>query len=97
MTPRPRPEDWLPDARDGLSRVDRIVLFTLHELQRERAEQKTGPNLDEHVSAVMLYGRVVEKIDLSIAELQAVLGRLGGRGVPGAPVGPDPVRPRRGR
>lgn len=83
MSRRPRPEDWLPDVRDGLSRVDRVVLHTLHELQKERRETKTGRNEDENVAVTMLYGRVVEKIDLSAAELQAVLGRLAGRGVPG--------------
>lgn len=63
-----RPEDLLPDARDGLTRIERIVLYTLHETQRERG--------DHNVPTAMLYGRVVERIDISIDELQRVLQRL---------------------
>jgi hypothetical protein len=62
------PRDVLPDARDGLTRIERIVLHTLHEAQRERG--------DRNVPTAMLYGRVVEKIDISVAELQRVLQRL---------------------
>jgi hypothetical protein len=62
------PLDAMPDARDGLTRIERIVLHTLHETQRERG--------DRNVPTAMLYGRVVEKIDISVAELQRVLQRL---------------------
>ena len=58
----------LPDVRDGLTRQERAVLFCLHQLQRERGEG--------HVPTAMLYGRVVEHVDMSIAELQAILARL---------------------
>jgi len=61
--------DWLPDVRDGLSRVDRIVLYCLHELQRERGR--------EWVPSAQLYGRVVEYINVTPEQLQAVLARLG--------------------
>jgi hypothetical protein len=44
--------DNLPDTRDGLTRKERIVLFCLHQLQKERG----GRN----APTVMLYGRVVE-------------------------------------
>lgn len=64
----PDPCDVLPDARDGLTRIERIVLHTLHETQRERG--------DRNVPTAMLYGRVVEKIDISVDELQRVLQRL---------------------
>ena len=60
----------LPDARDGLTRVERIVLLTLAELQRERG--------DASVPTPMLHGRVVEKVDLSIEELVSILQRLMG-------------------
>jgi hypothetical protein len=63
-----QPEDLLPDVRDGLTRIERIVLFTLHEAQRELG----GRN----VPTAMLYGRVVERVDISVDELQRVLQRL---------------------
>jgi hypothetical protein len=62
------PQDLLPDARDGLTRIERIVLHVLHETQRERGGRD--------VPTVMLYGRVVERIDISVDELQRVLQRL---------------------
>lgn len=61
--------DELPDARDGLTRTERVVLVTLHEIQRELGGRS--------VPTAMLYGRVLERIDLSQAELQAILRRLG--------------------
>ena len=60
--------DNLPDVRDGLSRKERIVLYCLDQIQKERA----GRN----VPTVMLYGRVVEHIDMSVNELQMILQRL---------------------
>ena len=57
--------DVIPDVRDGLTRVERIVLTCLHETQKERG----GRN----VPTVMLYGRVVEKINISEAEMVAIL------------------------
>ncbi|MBX7082376.1 MAG: hypothetical protein K1X88_24430 [Nannocystaceae bacterium] len=67
-----RESDGLPDARDGLNRAERIVLHTLWRLQRERG----GAN----VPTAMLYGHVVEQIDLSVDELQRILRRWVGRG-----------------
>jgi hypothetical protein len=65
------PYDGLPDVRDGLTRLERCILVTLHELQQERG--------DANVPTTMLYGRVVSRIDCSIDELQATLQRLVGR------------------
>jgi hypothetical protein len=65
-----RPRE-LPDVRDGLTRLERVVLTTLQTLQRERGGRS--------VSSMELYGRVVEQINVSQAEFQAVLARLGGR------------------
>ena len=62
--------DWLPDARDGLTRAERIVLWVLHEAQREF----NGRN----IATAMLYGRVVEYMDMSVDELQRILQRLVG-------------------
>lgn len=66
--------DLLPDVRDGLSRVQRIVLYELH-----RARQETGRDF---IPTVMLYGRVVEHIPLDEAQFQAVLQSLGVAGEP---------------
>jgi hypothetical protein len=66
--------DDLPDVRDGLTRAERIVLVTLAELQAERGGKS--------VPTPMLYGRVVEKLDMSVEDLQRILQRLSGRGLP---------------
>jgi len=71
-TPRAKPlPAEVPDVRDGLTRAERIVLSVLKELSDERGRRG--------VSTLELYGRVVERLDLSQAELQAVLSRLAGR------------------
>jgi hypothetical protein len=58
----------LPDARDGLTRLERIILWQLREAERERGGSS--------VPTAMLYGRVVEHIDVSVEEFQAALQRL---------------------
>ena len=67
--------DTLPDVRDGLTRTERIILYVLHETQREL----NGRN----VPTVMLYGRALEYVNLSETELHHYLYRLGvlGNGV----------------
>jgi hypothetical protein len=65
--------DSIPDVRDGLTRKERVVLWMLGKLQQERG----GRN----VPTTMLYGRVVEHVDMSVDELQAILQRLGGLSV----------------
>ena len=57
--------------RDGLTRQERVVLWVLHETQKERG----GRN----VPTAMLWGRVSEHIDISPDELSALLARLGAR------------------
>jgi GNAT superfamily N-acetyltransferase len=69
---RPPPRaalDRIPDARDGLTRRERVVLAVLAETQAELGKR--------NVPTAMLYGRVVERIDMSVEELQALLRRLG--------------------
>jgi len=61
--------DFLPDVRDGLTRAQRVVLYEIH-----KAQQETGRDF---IPTVMLYGRVVEHINISEAELQAILQSLG--------------------
>lgn len=63
--------ETIPDARDGLTRTERIILYVLQETQREL----NGRN----VPTVMLYGRVVEFVNISEAELHVYLDRLGVR------------------
>jgi hypothetical protein len=63
--------DGIPDVRDGLSRVERIVLLVLAETERELG----GRN----VPMAMLYGRVGERIDLSRGQLMSIVKRLAGR------------------
>lgn len=60
----------LPDARDGLTRLERVILVELSRLEAERGGS---------VPTAMLYGRVVERVDVSVAEFQRVLSRLVGR------------------
>ena len=63
--------DFLPDVRDGLTRQERIVLWVLHETQKER----NGRN----VPTAMLWGRVCEHFYISPEDLSAMLARLGAR------------------
>ena len=64
--------ETIPDVRDGLSRTERIILYVLDQTQREL----NGRN----VPTVMLYGRVLEYVNLSETELHVYLDRLGVRG-----------------
>ena len=59
----------LPDARDGLTRLQRIILWQLHEAQRELGR--------DSVPTALLYGRVVEYIAVSVEEFQRELQKLG--------------------
>ncbi len=60
--------DDIPDVRDGLTRKERVVLYCLHQTQYEL----NGRN----VPTAMLYGRVIEYVDMSEQELQGILQRL---------------------
>ncbi len=63
--------DQLPDVRDGLTRLERVVLATLRACQAELGGRS--------VPTAMLYGRVLEHLDVSQDALQQVLVRLGAR------------------
>lgn len=69
--PRRKVEDVIPDVRDGLTRLERVVLWQLSVLERERG----GRN----VPAAQLYGRVVEHVNVTPEELSRILARLGAR------------------
>jgi hypothetical protein len=62
--------EGLPDVRDGLTRVERVVLATLQRLQAERGGRP--------VSSVELWGRVVEQLDVGQEEFARILARIGG-------------------
>jgi hypothetical protein len=61
--------DAIPDVRDGLTREERVVLYVLHETQKERG----GRN----VPTAMLWGRVCEYFYIGPEELSLILARLG--------------------
>jgi hypothetical protein len=65
------PNDKIPDVRDGLTRQERVVLYVLHEAQKERG--------DRNVPTAMLWGRVCEHFYISPEDLSAMLARLGAR------------------
>jgi hypothetical protein len=65
------PHDYLPDVKDGLTQRERIVLHCLSDLQQERGGR--------HVPTGMLYGTVVEHVDMSVEEMQSILVRLVGQ------------------
>jgi hypothetical protein len=65
------PRTYLPDVKDGLTSRERIVLQCLYDLQQER----DGRN----VPTGMLYGTVVEHVDMSVKEMQSILVRLIGQ------------------
>jgi uncharacterized protein YehS (DUF1456 family) len=68
MHERDDPNWYIPDVRDGLTRLERIVLYVLANAQRELNGRS--------VPTAMLYGRVLEYVDLGEAELQACLQGL---------------------
>lgn len=69
------PNDQIPDVRDGLTRLERVILYVLHETQRELK----GRN----VPTTMLYGRVLEMIDVAEDEFRRALERV--RNMPARP------------
>lgn len=64
------PHDNIPDVRDGLTRKERAILYCLRETQQELK----GRN----VPTLMLYGRVLERVDISKEEFQLILSRFTG-------------------
>jgi len=67
----PDPYDRIPDVRDGLTREERVVLYVLHQTQKERG--------DRNVPTAMLWGRVCEYFYISPEALSDMLARLGAR------------------
>lgn len=63
-------KDLIPDVRDGLTRKERVVLYCLLQAQKEFP----GRN----VPTILLYGRVVEHVDMDEFEFQTILSRMAG-------------------
>ena len=66
-------QDWqdnLPDVRDGLNRKERAILYCLQQTQAELGGRS--------VPTIMLYGRVLEHVDIGQEEFQTILSRLVG-------------------
>jgi hypothetical protein len=63
--------DRLPDVRDGVTRLERVILWQISAVQRELGR--------DQAPTAMVYGRVVEHLDLSVDEFQACLEQLVGR------------------
>ena len=61
----------IADVRDGLTREERVVLWVLHETQKERGGRS--------VPTTMLWGRVCEHFYITPEDLSAMLARLGAR------------------
>jgi hypothetical protein len=61
----------LPDVRDGLTRLERVVLVTLQQVQAERGGRA--------VPSAQLYGRVSELLDVSRDQFMAALAVARGR------------------
>ena len=70
---QPDLRNTLADVRDGLTREERVVLWVLHETQKERGGRS--------VPTTMLWGRVCEHFYISPEDLSAMLARLGARKV----------------
>lgn len=58
----------LPHIRDGLTRKERVILHCINQIQDELG----GRN----VPTAMLYGRILEYIDISVEEMQLILHKL---------------------
>jgi hypothetical protein len=67
----PDPRNAFADVRDGLTREERVVLWVLHDTQKERGGRS--------VPTTMLWGRVCEHFYISPEDLSAMLARLGAR------------------
>jgi hypothetical protein len=67
----PMSNDRIPDIRDGLTREQRVVLYVLHQLQKERG--------DANVPTPLLWGRVCEYFYISPEALSEMLAQLGAR------------------
>jgi len=62
--------DNIPNVRDGLNKKERAILFCLQQTQQELG--------DRNVPTILLYGRVLEFVDISKEEFQTILSQFAG-------------------
>jgi len=62
--------DNIPDVRDGLNKKERAILYCLQQTQKEFG--------DRNVPTILLYGRVLELVDIGKEEFQTILSRFAG-------------------
>lgn len=67
--------DDIPDVRDGLNKKERVILYCLQQAQQELGNRNVPIT---NVPTIMLYGRVVELVDISQDEFQTILSRFVG-------------------
>ncbi len=67
MPENPDPYLNIPDVRDGLTRLERTVLYVMYEARKEYGERM--------IPTVLLYGRVVELLDVSWEDFMGALQR----------------------
>jgi hypothetical protein len=60
----------IPDVRDGLTQLERTILHVLYEARKEYG--------DRMIPMPLLYGRIVEKLDVSWEDFIRVLERTKG-------------------
>jgi hypothetical protein len=60
----------IPDVRDGLTQKERVILYCLDQLQKELGGRNSP--------TIMLYGRVLEHVDISEYEFQSILAKFAG-------------------
>jgi len=65
------PRDFIPDVRDGLTRIERVVLKCIYDLEK-------GSN-GRMVPTILLWGELIDRgYDISRDELNKILSKLGG-------------------
>ena len=64
----------LPDVRDGLTHRERIVLWCLHDLQKEHG--------DGQIPTGMLYRSVFENVNMTVGDMKSILVRFVGHELP---------------
>ena len=64
MKPIP-PDRLIPDVRDGLTELERTILFVLYEARKEYG--------DRHIPMSLVFGRVVEIIDTNREEFERMM------------------------
>lgn len=62
----------IPDVRDGLTELERVILHELYKLRKEMG--------DRFIPTILLWGRVVEAIDCAQEEVQHALTQLQTKG-----------------